>query len=65
MSESPQRREVRFTNGGSECAAWFYRGHVFRVAACNPAVAAAIAQTPNADGPAADRNAMRSTVSGD
>src|SRR5882757_958824 len=32
-------------------------GHVFRVAAHNPAVAAAIAQTPNADGPAATRNA--------
>jgi uncharacterized protein len=34
-------------------------GHVFRVAARNPQVAAAIAQTPNADGPAATRNAAR------
>ncbi|MFG2626605.1 alpha/beta hydrolase [Streptomyces sp. NPDC048473] len=34
-------------------------GHVFRVAARNPHLAAAIAQTPNADGPAATRNAMR------
>ena len=34
-------------------------GHVFRVAARNPRVAAAIAQTPNADGPAAARNAAR------
>ncbi len=34
-------------------------GHVFRVAARNPQLAAAIAQTPNADGPAAARNAMR------
>jgi uncharacterized protein len=34
-------------------------GHVFRVAARNPALAAAIAQTPNADGPAATRNAAR------
>jgi fermentation-respiration switch protein FrsA (DUF1100 family) len=34
-------------------------GHVFRVAARHPALAAAIAQTPNADGPAAVRNAAR------
>ena len=34
-------------------------GHVFRVAASNPGLAAAIAQTPNADGPAAARNAAR------
>ena len=34
-------------------------GHVFTVAARHPALAAAIAQTPNADGPAASRNAMR------
>ena len=32
-------------------------GHIFRVAARNPGLAAAIAQTPNADGPAAARNA--------
>jgi uncharacterized protein len=34
-------------------------GHVFRVAARNPQLAAAIAQSPNADGPAAARNAAR------
>jgi len=34
-------------------------GHVFNVAARNPRLAAAIAQTPNADGPAAARNAAR------
>ena len=34
-------------------------GHVFRVAARNPDLAAAIAQTPNADGLAAARNAAR------
>jgi fermentation-respiration switch protein FrsA (DUF1100 family) len=34
-------------------------GHVFRVAADNPQLSAAIAQTPNADGPAAARNAAR------
>jgi pimeloyl-ACP methyl ester carboxylesterase len=34
-------------------------GHVLRVAARNPHLAAAIAQTPNADGPAATRNAAR------
>jgi pimeloyl-ACP methyl ester carboxylesterase len=34
-------------------------GHIFRVAARHPGLAAAIAQTPNADGPAAARNAMR------
>jgi uncharacterized protein len=34
-------------------------GHVFRVAARNPGLAAAIAQTPNADGLPAARNAAR------
>jgi fermentation-respiration switch protein FrsA (DUF1100 family) len=34
-------------------------GHIFRVAARNPRLAAAIAQTPNADGAAATRNAAR------
>src|SRR5919202_3217551 len=34
-------------------------GHVFRVAAGHPELAAAITQTPNADGQAAARNAMR------
>jgi pimeloyl-ACP methyl ester carboxylesterase len=34
-------------------------GHVLRVAARNPQLAAAIAQTPNADGQAAARNAAR------
>ncbi|GAB2966217.1 alpha/beta hydrolase [Amycolatopsis acidiphila] len=34
-------------------------GHIFRVAAENPRLAAAIAQTPNADGVAAARNAAR------
>jgi pimeloyl-ACP methyl ester carboxylesterase len=34
-------------------------GHVLRVAARNPKLAAAIAQTPNADGQAAARNATR------
>jgi pimeloyl-ACP methyl ester carboxylesterase len=34
-------------------------GHIFRVAARNPRLAAAIAQTPNADGLAATRNAAR------
>jgi pimeloyl-ACP methyl ester carboxylesterase len=34
-------------------------GHIFGVAARNPQLAAAIAQTPNADGPAAARNAAR------
>jgi fermentation-respiration switch protein FrsA (DUF1100 family) len=34
-------------------------GHVFRVAARHPGLAAAIAQTPNADGLAATRNAAR------
>jgi pimeloyl-ACP methyl ester carboxylesterase len=34
-------------------------GHVFRVAARNPHLAAAIAQTPNADGPAAARSSSR------
>jgi uncharacterized protein len=39
-------------------------GHVLRVAARDPDLAAAIAQTPNADGPAAMRNAMRHTTAG-
>jgi fermentation-respiration switch protein FrsA (DUF1100 family) len=34
-------------------------GHIFHVAARNPAIGVAIAQTPNADGPAAMRNAAR------
>lgn len=34
-------------------------GHIFRVAARNPQLGAAIAQTPNADGQAAARNAVR------
>jgi len=34
-------------------------GHVFRIAARHPELAAAIAQTPNADGLAASRNAAR------
>jgi uncharacterized protein len=34
-------------------------GQIFTVAARNPALAGAIAQTPNADGPAATRNAIR------
>lgn len=34
-------------------------GHIFRVAARNPHLAAAIAQTPNADGPKAGRSARR------
>jgi alpha-beta hydrolase superfamily lysophospholipase len=46
----------------SRIAIWGFSvsgGHVFRVAARNRQVAAAIAQTPNADGPAAVRNAAR------
>jgi pimeloyl-ACP methyl ester carboxylesterase len=46
----------------SRVAIWGFSvsgGHVFRVAARNPQVAAAIAQTPNADGLAATRNAAR------
>jgi uncharacterized protein len=39
-------------------------GHVFRLAADNPRLAAAIAQTPNADGPAAARNAARHQTGG-
>lgn len=34
-------------------------GHIFRIAAHHPELAAAIAQTPNPDGPAAVRNAAR------
>ena len=47
---------------GSRLAAWGFSssgGHIFRVAAAHPELAAAIAQTPNADGRAAARNAMR------
>jgi uncharacterized protein len=43
-------------------AAWGFSvsgGHIFRVAARDQDLAAAIAQTPNADGQAATRNAMR------
>src|SRR4051812_19781506 len=46
----------------SKVAIWGFSasgGHVFRVAASNPRVAAAIAQTPNADNVAASRNAAR------
>jgi uncharacterized protein len=39
-------------------------GHVLRVASRDPDLAAAVAQTPNADGPAAMRNAMRHTTAG-
>jgi hypothetical protein len=39
-------------------------GHVLQVASRDPDLAAAIAQTPNADGPAAMRNAMRHTTAG-
>ncbi len=37
-------------------------GHIFIVAARDPGLAAAIAQSPNADGPAASRNAARFTT---
>lgn len=46
-------------------AAWAFSvsgGHIFPVAASSPRLAAAIAQTPNADGPAAVRNAQRHTT---
>jgi pimeloyl-ACP methyl ester carboxylesterase len=46
----------------SRLAVWAFSlsgGYVFEVAAHNPQLAAAIAQTPNADGPAATRNAAR------
>jgi uncharacterized protein len=46
----------------SRLAIWGFSvsgGHVFRVAARHPGLAAAIAQTPNADGPAGARNAAR------
>lgn len=49
----------------SRLAIWSFSlsgGHVFRVAARNPELAAAIAQTPNTDGPAATRNAIRHTT---
>jgi pimeloyl-ACP methyl ester carboxylesterase len=46
----------------TKLAAWGFSasgGHVFRVAARTPALAAAIAQTPNADGPAGSRTVSR------
>lgn len=46
----------------TKLAAWGFSasgGHVFRVAARTPALAAAIAQTPNAEGPASARDASR------
>ena len=46
----------------AKLAAWGFSasgGHIFPVAADYPQLAAAIAQTPNADGPAATRNAAR------
>jgi pimeloyl-ACP methyl ester carboxylesterase len=46
----------------AKIAVWAFSlsgGFVFPVAAKNPQLAAAIAQTPNADGPAASRNAAR------
>jgi fermentation-respiration switch protein FrsA (DUF1100 family) len=46
----------------SRLAVWGFSvsgGHVFRVAARNPQLAAAIAQTPNVDGQAGARNAAR------
>jgi pimeloyl-ACP methyl ester carboxylesterase len=46
----------------SRLAIWAFSlsgGYVFEVAARNPQLAAAIAQTPTADGPAATRNAAR------
>lgn len=51
--------------GPARIAIWGFSlagGHVFRVAARNPQLAAAIAQTPNADGQAAARNAIRHTT---
>src|SRR5438552_823754 len=47
---------ARTLPGVERIAIWGFSasgGHVFRVAAANPAIAAAIAQTPNADGLAA------------
>jgi uncharacterized protein len=46
----------------TKLAAWGFSasgGHVFRVAARTPTLAAAIAQTPNADGPAGSRKVSR------
>ena len=46
----------------AKLAAWGFSasgGHVFRVAARTPALAAAIAQTPNAEGPSGARRASR------
>jgi pimeloyl-ACP methyl ester carboxylesterase len=48
--------------GVEKVAIWAFSlsgGYIFPVAARNPQLAAAIAQTPNADGPAAARNAAR------
>jgi pimeloyl-ACP methyl ester carboxylesterase len=49
----------------SRIAVWGFSvsgGHVVELAAADPRVAAAIAQTPNVDGPAATRNAARFTT---
>jgi hypothetical protein len=62
VAMSTERRKVRFVSGDTECAAWHYpesSGACVVIAARNPELAAAIAQTPNADGPAAARNAAR------
>lgn len=48
--------------GVEKVAIWSFSlsgGYIFPIAAGNPQLAAAIAQTPNADGPAASRNAAR------
>jgi pimeloyl-ACP methyl ester carboxylesterase len=48
--------------GVEKVAIWSFSlsgGYIFPLAARNPQLAAAIAQTPNADGPAASRNAAR------
>jgi pimeloyl-ACP methyl ester carboxylesterase len=48
--------------GVEKVAIWSFSlsgGYIFPIAARNPQLAAAIAQTPNADGPAASRNAAR------
>jgi pimeloyl-ACP methyl ester carboxylesterase len=48
--------------GVEKVAIWAFSlsgGYIFPIAARNPQLAAAIAQTPNADGPAASRNAAR------
>ncbi len=51
----------------SRLAVWGFSvsgGQVVEIAATDPRVAAAIAQTPNVDGPAATRNAVRFTTPG-